>query len=77
MHANRGLLLASGPRNDLKPKIHGAFHGAMLSTTPYGSLTTIALLSSSRIVGTKPCTVEMSPAQLFNDSSASLKSNSK
>lgn len=69
--------LARGPRNDLRPKIQGAFQGAMLNTTPYGSLTTIALRSSSRIEGTEPCTVAISPAQLFNDSKASLKSNSK
>jgi hypothetical protein len=26
--------LARGPRNDLNPRIHGAFHGAILNTTP-------------------------------------------
>ena len=69
--------LARGPRNDRSPNIQGAFHGAILSTTPYGSLTTMALRSSSRIDGTEPCTVAISPAQLFSDSKASLKSNSK
>lgn len=70
--------LARGPRKDLKPRIQGAFQGAMLTTTPYGSLTTIALLSSSRIEGTDPgCTLEIRPAQLFSDSKASLKSKSK
>jgi len=69
--------LARGARKDLRPRIQGAFHGAILTTTPYGSFTTIALLSSTRICGTEPCTVAMSPAQLFSDSNASLKSNSK
>jgi hypothetical protein len=77
MHYRPFDLLARGPRNDLSPRIHGAFHGAILNTTPYGSLTTIALRSSSKTDGTEPCTVEIKPAQLFNDSNASLKSNSK
>lgn len=72
-----GDVLARGPRNDRRPRMQGAFHGAMLNTTPYGSLTTIALRSSSKIDGTEPCTVAINPAQLFNDSNASLKSNSK